>query len=179
MRWRLFGLCAVPAVMVLASTRFRSDSGFAFPSCLASLPSGPGGQLHRLVPSEAKEPLGTAGSRRGCPCAHLEPWADHQGLFQIGHARSAGACDPGRSRVDAIRQCRFRFSRKWCHRANARAAKTSRSISSTTRAGGRLPSRISRQRDPSMNLQFFGVDTPRYTNGQQTPELEAVPDLPA
>jgi serralysin len=31
---------------------------------------------------------------------------------------------------------------------------------------------ISRQRDPSMNLQFFGVDTPRYTNGQPAPELE-------
>lgn len=31
---------------------------------------------------------------------------------------------------------------------------------------------ISRQRDPSMNLQFFGVDTPRYSNGQPAPEAE-------
>jgi hypothetical protein len=31
---------------------------------------------------------------------------------------------------------------------------------------------MSRQRDPSMNLQFLGVDTPRYTNGQAAPETE-------
>ena len=31
---------------------------------------------------------------------------------------------------------------------------------------------VSRQRDPSMNLQFLGVDTPRYSNGQPAPEGE-------
>ena len=35
-----------------------------------------------------------------------------------------------------------------------------------------VPGTISRQRDPSMNLQFFGVDTPMYANGKPAPESE-------
>jgi len=56
MRLRFFALCAVPAMMALASPA-SAQGGFAFPSCLSSLPSGPGGQLDRLVPAEAKGPL--------------------------------------------------------------------------------------------------------------------------
>ncbi|NJO34177.1 MAG: hypothetical protein HC869_14645 [Rhodospirillales bacterium] len=56
MRSPFFALCAVPAMIALASPA-SAQSGFVFPSCLASLPSGPGGQLQRLIPSEANAPL--------------------------------------------------------------------------------------------------------------------------
>ena len=38
---------------------------------------------------------------------------------------------------------------------------------------------ISRQRDPSMNLQFFGVDTPRYHERPAGARTGVTPDHPA
>ena len=47
MRLRFFALCAASAMTALAGSA-AAESGFVFPSCMASLASGPGGQLDRF-----------------------------------------------------------------------------------------------------------------------------------
>ncbi len=169
MRWRLFALCAVPAMMAFASPA-SAESGFAFPSCLASLPSGPG-ELNRLVPSEAKGLL--ARQVRGV-VARAVTWSPGQTIKVCFRSGTRGAHE----RV-------IRVAREWMQYANVafdfqengapRQCKGGEDIKIDfvdNRGWWSAYGTISRQRDPSMNLQFFGVDTPRHTNGQPAPELE-------
>ena len=168
MRWRLFALCAAPAMLALASPA-SAQSGFAFPSCLASVQSG--GPLHSLVPSEAKGPLER--QVRGVVARALT-WRPGQTIKVCFKSGSRGAHE----RV-------IRVAREWMQYANVafdfqengapRQCKGGEDIKIDfvdNRGWWSAYGTISRQRDPSMNLQFFGVDTPRYTNGQPAPELE-------
>ena len=170
MRLRSFALCAVPAMMALASPA-SAQSGFAFPSCLASLPSGPGGQLNRLVPAEAKGPL--ARQVRGVVARALT-WRPGQTVKVCFKSGTRGAHE----RV-------IRVAREWMQFANVVFDFHENGAPRQCQGGEDIKvdfvdnkgwwsayGTISRQRDPSMNLQFFGVDTPRYTNGQPAPELE-------
>jgi hypothetical protein len=170
MRWRLFAVCTVPVMMALASPA-AAQSGFAFPSCLASLPSGPGGHLNSLVPAEAKGLL--ARQVRGV-VARAVTWRPGQTIKVCFRSGTRGAHE----RV-------IRVAREWMQYANVafdfqengapRQCKGGEDIKIDfvdNRGWWSAYGTISRQRDPSMNLQFFGVDTPRYTNGQPAPELE-------
>ena len=170
MRLRSFALCAVPAVMALASPA-SAQSGFAFPSCLASLSSGPGGQLNRLVPAEAKGPL--ARQVRGV-VARAVTWRPGQTVKVCFKSGTRGAHD----RV-------IRVAREWMQFANVVFDFHENGAPRQCHGGEDIKvdfvdnkgwwsayGMISKQRDPSMNLQFFGVDSPRYTNGQPAPELE-------
>ena len=170
MRLRFFALCAVPAMMALASPA-SAQGGFAFPSCLASLPSGPGGQLDRLVPAEAKGPL--ARQVRGV-VARAVTWRPGQTLKVCFKSGTRGA----QERV-------IRVAREWMQFANVVFDVHDNGVPRQCQGGEDIKvdfvdnkgwwsayGTIGRQRDPSMNLQFFGVDTPRFTNGQPAPELE-------
>jgi Astacin (Peptidase family M12A) len=170
MRSPFLALCAVPAMIALASPA-SAQSGFAFPSCLASLPSGPGGQLHRLIPSEANAPL--ARQVRGV-VARAVTWRPGQTVRICFKSGTRGAHE----RV-------IRVAREWMQFANIVFDFHENGVPRQCQGGEDIKidfmdnrgwwsayGTISRQRDPSMNLQFFGVDTPRYTNGQPAPELD-------
>ncbi len=170
MRLRLFALCAVSAMTALASPA-SAQSGFVFPSCMASLASGPGGQLDRFVPAEAKGPL--ARQVRGV-VARAITWRPGQTVKVCFKSGTRGAHD----RV-------IRVAREWMQFANVVFDFQENGAPRQCRGGEDIKvdfidnkgwwsayGTTSRQRDPSMNLQFFGTDTPRYTNGQPAPELE-------
>jgi serralysin len=157
--------------MTALASPASAEGGFAFPSCLASVSAGSGGPLHSFVPAEAKGPL--ARQVRGVVARALT-WSPGQTIkvcFRSG-TRSA------QERV-------IRVAREWMQYANVAFDFQENGVPRQCKGGEDIKidfvdnkgwwsayGTISRQRDPSMNLQFFGVDTPRYTNGQQAPELE-------
>lgn len=170
MRWRFRALGAAAALMSIASPA-AAQEGFLAPSCVASLPSGPGGELNRLVPSEAKGPL--ARQVRGVVARALT-WRPGQTIKICFRSGMRGAHE----RV-------IRVAREWMQFANVvfdfhesgapRLCKGGEDIKIDFvdhKGWWSAYGTISRQRDPSMNLQFFGVDTPRYANGRPTPEAE-------
>lgn len=170
MRLRFFALCAASAMTALAGSA-AAESGFVFPSCIASLASGPGGQLDRFVPAEANGPL--ARQVRGV-VARAITWRPGQTVKVCFKSGTRGAQD----RV-------IRVAREWMQFANVVFDFQENGAPRQCRGGEDIKvdfidnkgwwsayGTTSRQRDPSMNLQFFGTDTPRYTNGQPAPELE-------
>lgn len=171
MRLRFLALCAAAPAMTALAVPASAQTGFAFPSCVASLPSGPGGELTRFVPTEAKGPL--ARQVRGV-VARAITWRPGQTVKVCFKAGSRGA----QERV-------IRVAREWMQFANVvfdfhegggpRQCTGGEDIKIDfvdNKGWWSAYGTISRQRDPSMNLQFFGVDTPRYTNGQPVSELE-------
>ena len=172
MRFRAVAACVIPAAIVCVSPAFAQE-GFQFPSCLSSLPSGPGGQLNRLIPSEVKGPL--ARQVRGV-VARAVTWRPGQTIKVCFKSGSRGAHE----RV-------MRVGREWMQYANVVFDFEENGAPRRCRGDAQEDIKIdfidnkgwwsaygtiSRQRDPSMNLQFFGVDTPRYTNGTPAPEIE-------
>jgi hypothetical protein len=142
-----------------------AQEGFGFPSCLAS--------HQRLVPAEA--PGAVARKMRGVVARALT-WRPGQTIKVCFRSGSRGAHE----RV-------IRIAREWMQYANVVFDFEDNGTPRQCRGEGNEDIKIdfvdnrgwwsaygtiSRQRDPSMNLQFFGVDTPRYTNGQPAPEAE-------
>ena len=151
----------------------QAQEGFGFPSCLSALAGGPAGQFQRLVPAEAPRPV--ALRVRGVVARALT-WRPGQTIRVCFRSGSTGA----QERV-------ARIAREWMQYANVVFDFEENGAPRLCRGDGRDDIKIdfvdnrgwwsaygtiSRQRDPSMNLQFFGVDTPRYANGQPAPEAE-------
>ena len=171
MRFRALTL-AIPAMVVFASPA-TAQPGFGSPSCVASVTSQSGVPLSRLVPPEAKGPL--ARQVRGV-VARAITWRTGQAIKVCFKSGTRGAHE----RV-------MRVAREWMQYANVVFDFEEGGMPRRCRGDGSEDIKIdfidnkgwwsaygtvSRQRDPSMNLQFLGVDTPRYPNGQPAPETE-------
>ena len=145
-------------------------AGYGHPSCIASTLPAARAQT-RLIPPEIKgAPLGQV---RGVVVRSLT-WKHGETIKVCFHAGTRKA----QERV-------IRIAREWMQYANVvfdfeengapRACKGDNSedikIAFVDNQGWwSVPGTASRKQDPSMNLQFFGVDTPMLENGQPAPE---------
>lgn len=172
MRFRFIAVCAASSAIAFAGPAF-AQAGFEFPSCLSSVVADPGAQFKRFIPPEAKGPA--ARQVRGVVARSLT-WRPGQSVKVCFRSGTRGA----HQRV-------IRVAREWMQYANVVFDFEENGAPRMCRGDGHEDIKIdfvdnrgwwsaygtmSRQRDPSMNLQFFGVDTPRYTNGQPARELE-------
>lgn len=170
MRLAVVAACAAPAIAAIASGAQAQGVGFGHPSCIASTLPAARAQT-RLIPAEVKgAPLGQV---RGVVVRSLT-WRNGQTIKVCFHSGTRKA----QERV-------IRIAREWMQYANVvfdfeeggapRACKGdgSEDIKVTfedNKGWWSVPGTISRGQDPSMNLQFFGVDTPMLKNGQPAPE---------
>jgi hypothetical protein len=171
MRIRVMALAGL-AMAALAGPAAAQGS-FGFPSCVASVMSQSGVPVSRLVPPEVTGSL--ARQVRGV-VARSVTWRTGQAItvcFKSGT-------------VEAQKRV-VRVAREWMQYANVVFDFEEGGMPRRCRGDGHEDVKIdfidnkgwwsaygtvSRQRDPSMNLQFLGVDTPRYVNAQPVPELE-------
>ena len=135
---------------------------------------GPPRPFNRFIPREVKGP--PRFRVRGVVARSLT-WRPGQTIKVCFKAGSRGAHERViriARRMDATRQHRHSTSRRTARRADAAAtAREDIKVDFMDFQGWwSAYGTLSRQRDPSMNLQFFGVDTPRYSNGQPAPEAE-------
>jgi hypothetical protein len=150
-----------------------AQTGFGAPSCVATLVSGPAAAFKRFVPTEVKGPA--AMQIRGVVARSLT-WRPGETLKICFKAGSRGAHE----RV-------MRVAREWMLYADIVFDFEDNGVPRRCAGDGREDIKIdfvdnkgwwsaygtlSRQRDPSMNLQFFGVDTPRHADGRPAPERE-------
>ncbi len=169
MRFATAAACAIPAILALA-TAAQAQEGFGYPSCIASTLPGARAQS-RLVPPEAKGP---PAAQLRAVVARTVTWNPGRTIKVCFHAGTPKA----QERV-------MRIAREWQQHANVvldfeeggspRKCKgdNQEDIKITFVNGKGWWSTIgtrSRTKDPSMNLQFFGVDQPMYTNGKPAPE---------
>ena len=166
-------LASAIAVFVAAGSPAIAQQGFGFPSCIGSGASEPSDDFGGLVPAQASAPV--ARRLRGV-VARAATWKPGQIVKVCFRSGTPGA----HQRV-------IRVAREWMEYANVLFDFEENGSARRCRGDGREDikidfidnkgwwsayGRLSRQRDPSMNLQFFGVDTPRYSNGQPAPEAE-------
>jgi len=172
MRLAAAAACALPAIVAIASgaEAQAQEGGFGHPSCIASTLPAARAQA-RLIPADLKGPA--LGQVRGVVVRSLT-WRHGQTIKVCFHTGSRKA----QERV-------IRIAREWMQYANVtfdfeeggapRACKgdNSEDIKVTfedNKGWWSVPGTNSRGQDPSMNLQFFGVDTPMLKNGQAAPE---------
>lgn len=172
MRLAAAAACAVPAIMAIAwgAEAQAQEGGFGHPSCIASTLPAARAQT-RLIPAELKGPA--LGQVRGVVVRSLT-WKRSQTIKVCFHTGTRKA----QERV-------IQVAREWMRYANVvfdfeeggapRTCKgdNSEDIKVTfedNKGWWSVPGTISRGQDPSMNLQFFGVDTPMLKNGQAAPE---------
>ena len=172
MRLAAAAACAVPAIVAIVSgaEAQAQEGGFGHPSCIASTLPAARAQA-RLIPADLKGPA--LGQVRGVVVRSLT-WRHGQTIKVCFHTGSRKA----QERV-------IRIAREWMQYANVtfdfeeggapRACKgdNSEDIKVTfedNKGWWAVPGTNSRGQDPSMNLQFFGVDTPMLKNGQAAPE---------
>jgi Astacin (Peptidase family M12A) len=170
MRLAVAAACAVPAIVAVATGASAQEKGFGHPSCIASTLPAARAQA-RLIPAEITgAPLGQV---RGVVVRSLT-WKRGQTIKVCFH----GGTRKAQERV-------ARIAREWMQYANVafdfeeggapRVCKkeNSEDIKVTfvdNQGWWSVPGTVSRTQDPSMNLQFFGVDTPMLKNGQAAPE---------
>lgn len=172
MRFHLVA-AGVVVSLVLGAGPASAQGQFAAPSCMATLVSGPAGAFRRFIPDEA---TGATGLQIRGIVARSLTWRPGQTLKVCFKAGSAGA----HQRV-------MRVAREWMEHANIAFDFEENGAPRRCAQDGSEDIKIdfinfngwwsaygiiSRQRDPSMNLQFFGVDTPVFANGQPVPEAE-------
>lgn len=168
-----FAAAIVAAATVVLAGPAVAQGGFQFPSCLSSVMSGSAAQMNRLVPPEVK---GLVGAKARGVVARSLTWRPGQTIKVCFKAGSRGAHE----RV-------IRVASEWMQYANVTFDFTEDGAPRRCRGDSSEDIKIdfvdnagwwsaygtlARQRDPSMNLQFFGIDTPRYSNGQPAPEKE-------
>jgi hypothetical protein len=162
----------IAGAMAFAGPALAQET-FTAPSCVSSLVFGSSAHFDRFIPKEAKGK--TALRMRGI-VARSVTWRPGQTITICFKAGSRGAHE----RV-------IRVAREWMQYANIVFDFEENGAPRRCAGDGREDIKIdfidnkgwwsaygslSRQRDPSMNLQFFGIDTPRYANGQPAPETE-------
>jgi serralysin len=154
----------------IATGASAQQGGFGHPSCIASTLPAARAQS-RLIPAEIK----------GVPLAQVRGVVVRSLTWKRG--QTIKVCFHGGTRKAQDRVARI--AREWMQYANVvfdfeeggapRACKRDNSedikITFVDNQGWwSVPGTISRGQDPSMNLQFFGVDTPMLKNGQPAPE---------
>lgn len=161
--------CAALTALALSATA-RAQDGYGYPSCIASTLAGARAQT-RLVPPEAKGP----------PAAQLRAVVVRTVTWRPG--TSIKACFHGGTQKAQERV--MRVAREWQQYANVvldfEEGGSPRKCKGDNHEDIKITfidnkgwwstiGTLSRRQDPSMNLQFFGSDTPMYTNGQPAPE---------
>ena len=172
MRLAAAAACAVPAIVAIVSgaEAQAQEGGFGHPSCIASTLPAARAQA-RLIPADLKGPA--LGQVRGVVVRSLT-WRHGQTIKVCFHTGTRKA----QERV-------IRIAREWMQYANVTfdfeeggAPRTCKGDNSEdikvtfedNKGWWSVPGTNSRGQDPSMNLQFFGVDTPMLKNGQAAPE---------
>jgi len=161
---------AACAVIAGAATANAEEAGFGQPSCIASTLPAAAAQV-RLIPAEIK---GAAlGQVRGVVVRALA-WKQGETVKVCFH----GGTRKAQERV-------ARFASQWMQYANVvfdfaesgaprlcqdRAIADIKVAFEDNKGWWSVPGTASRAQDPSMNLQFYGVDTPMLANGQPAPE---------
>jgi hypothetical protein len=166
-----FSALFAAAACFVPSGPAAAQVGFGFPSCIASVVSGPGTPINRLIPAEAPPQL--ARQVRGV-VARAVTWRPGQTIRVCFKSGTRAAQD----RV-------IRVANEWMSHANVlfdfqeggapRRCRGDEDVKIDfvdNRGWWSAYGTISRHRDPSMNLQFLGVDAPRYPNGQPMPDAE-------
>ena len=161
----------MPAMCLALASPAAAQGSFGFPSCMSSVVSGPGAPINRLIPAGA--PATVARQVRGV-VARAVTWRPGQIIKVCFKSGTRAAHD----RV-------IRVAREWLSYANVQFDFEDGGVPRRCRGDEDVKvdfidnkgwwsayGTISRHRDPSMNLQFLGVDTPRYGNGQAAPEAE-------
>lgn len=172
MRFVRLAACSLPFLGALAPPALAQGS-FGLPSCVSTLVSGPASAFKRFIPNDVK---GRAELQMRGVVARSLTWRSGQTIRVCFKSGSRGAHE----RV-------IRIGREWMNYANIVFDFEENGAPRLCTGDGRDDIKVdfkdfqgwwsaygtlSRQRDPSMNLQFFGVDTPRYSNGQPAPEAE-------
>jgi len=169
MRSHVAAVCAISMTAAMAPGA-HADNGYGHPSCVASTLPAARAQT-RLIPPEVKgAPLALV---RGV-VARSVTWKRGQTIKVCFHTGTTKA----QERV-------ARIAREWTQYANVafdfeesgapRKCKSGQAadikISFKDNEGWwSVPGTMSRSYDPSMNLQFYGVDTPMLKDGQPAPE---------
>ena len=170
MRIAVAAACALAAIAIAATGAVAQEAGFGHPSCIASTLPAARAQT-RLIPPELKEP--SLGQVRGVVVRSLA-WKRGDTIKVCFHTGTRKA----QERV-------ARIAREWMQYANVAfdfeengAPRTCKGDNSEdikitfedNKGWWSVPGTASRKQNPSMNLQFFGVDTPILKNGQPAPE---------
>lgn len=172
MHRHLAAAALIPGLIACAGQSAAQDR-FAYPSCISATLSSSAAQLSRFIPPEAQ----------GAPAMQLRGIVVRTVTWKVGE--TIKVCFKSGTRAAQERVARY--AREWTQYANVvfdfeengspRQCRPNGGedikIDFIDRAGWwSVAGTISRQRDPSMNLQFFGVDTPLYANGKPAPESE-------
>jgi hypothetical protein len=170
MRLAGVGACAACAIIAGAAAATAEGSGYGQPSCIASTLPAAEAQL-RLIPAEIK----------GAPLAQVRGVVVRALTWKPGQIIKV--CFHGGSRKAQERVARV--ASEWMQYANVVFDFAESGAPRRCQEGGAadikvafednkgwwsVPGTQSRAQDPSMNLQFFGVDTPLLANGQAAPE---------
>jgi len=161
---------AACAVIAGAAAANAEEAGYGQPSCIASTLPAAAAQA-RLIPAEIK---GAAlGQVRGVVVRALA-WKQGETIKVCFH----GGTRKAQERV-------ARLASQWMQYANVvfdfeqsgtprlcqdRAKADIKVAFEDNKGWWSVPGTASRAQDPSMNLQFYGVDTPMLANGQPAPE---------
>jgi len=170
MRLAVVARCAACAVIATVGSASAQDAGYSQPSCITSTLPAAQAQV-RLIPAEIKgEPLGQV---RGVVVRALT-WKRGETIRVCFH----GGTRKSQERV-------ARIASEWMQYANVAFDFEEGGAPRLCQGGGgsdikiafednkgwwSVPGTSSRTVDPSMNLQFYGVDTPMLANGQPAPE---------
>jgi len=170
MRLAVAAACAVCAVVAGVSAARAQEGGYGQPSCIASTLPAARAQA-RLIPAEIK----------GAPLVQVRGVVVRSLTWKRGE--TIKVCFHGGTRKAQERVARI--AREWMQYANvtfdfeeggaprACAAGKPADIKiafEDNKGWWSVPGTISRTQDPSMNLQFYGVDTPKLANGQPAAE---------
>jgi len=171
MRIAVAAAIAVPALLSFAAVG-HAQEGFAFPSCVASTLADSGANLVRFIPPEVK------GAQ---PRAQLRGVVARSVIWRRGETIKVCFRSGTRKAHERV----IRHAKDWMQHANVVFDFMADGAPRKCKGDGHEDIKIefkdnngwwsffgtvSRQKDPSMNLQFFGTDTPMYTNGQPAPE---------
>jgi len=170
---------AACAVIAGAAAANAEEAGYGQPSCIASTLPAAAAQA-RLIPAEIK---GAAlGQVRGVVVRALA-WKQGETIKVCFH----GGTRKAQERV-------ARLASQWMQYANVvfdfeqsgtprlcqdRAKADIKVAFEDNKGWWSVPGTASRAQDPSMNLQFYGVDTPMLANGQPAPSSSAASRAPA
>jgi hypothetical protein len=169
MRFSKVVACAVPAIAAFATGGQAQEFG-NHPSCIASTLPGARNQS-RLVPPEAS----------GAPAVKLRAVVVRSVTWKLGE--SIKVCFTGGTQKAHERV--IRVAREWQKHANVvfdfEEGGAPRKCGPDPQEDIKITfvdnkgwwstlGTLSRKQNPSMNLQFFGSDTPMYTNGKAAPE---------
>src|SRR5262245_17909337 len=161
--------CAACAGIVTVGSASAQDAGYGQPSCIASTLPAAQAQV-RLIPAEIKG--ASLGQVRGVVVRALT-WKRGEtikvcfhGGTRIAQQRVARIASEWMQYASVI----FDFEESGAPRLCQGSGADIKIAFEDNKGWWSLPGTTSRTQNPSMNLQFYGADTPILANGQPAPE---------